>query len=64
MGATCACILSSERSTGPRGSRFTAVPNAPLPLRRKVEARNFGILLSPDTFSARRLLTSELLRYL
>jgi hypothetical protein len=26
--------------------------------------RNFGILLSPDTFSARKLLTSELLRFL
>ena len=29
-----------------------------------VGIRSFGTILSPDTFSARKLLTSELLRYL
>ena len=62
--ATHANILASVRSTEPRDS--TSVLNRMLLYRSLINqrARIFGNILSPDTFSARGNLISELLRYL
>ena len=62
--ATHANILSSIRSTMGHPFRFGAYGMLSYRSILMYEALSFGVLLSPDTFSAQRNLTSELLRFL
>ena len=61
--ATHAYILTSILSTGSRESSFSVYGTLPYH-SNNVGVRGFGTMFSPDTFSARDNLTSELLRFL
>ena len=64
--ATHSGILSSDSSSGPHGSAFGLLQNAPLPLAdgEPLRTRGFGIMLESHELSAQICLTSELLRFL
>lgn len=63
FNVTHVSIRTSGTSSGPRGSAFAGLRNAPLPLA-SLRIRGFGYLLSPVTSSAQKDSISELLRFL
>jgi len=62
--ATHANILPSLRSTAPHDATSTLKGMLLYHSLQKQEVHIFGTMLSPDKFSARNNLISELLRYL
>ena len=64
--ATHSGILASDSSSGPHGSAFDLLQNAPLPLAdgEPPRTRGFGTVLESHELSAQICLTSELLRFL
>lgn len=63
FNVTHVSIRTSGTSSGPRGSAFAGLRNAPLPLAL-LRIRGFGYQLSPVTSSAQKDSISELLRFL
>jgi hypothetical protein len=66
IAVTCACILTSQRSTMAHAFGFIADANALLPLGvpKNTQALSFGTTFKPRLSSAQDLSMSELLRFL